>query len=342
MFSSSSFKAMLRETDHWVDREEPERQRRDPRPPRLGQRTPAPARRGNGVAPPAADGVEVSHDFGCDGSVAQDVVYVVALDDTIPPDPTWSRLHRWVDDAVKTLQPRPVKVHCELFIPPTENEQCCHFSTYLGADGADFTSAWRDEANFRYYIDGPQTGHWHAVPVYGGRGFARSVRALASTARHTPYSVGRYFCSGPPLRVFSSALPDGMHAPAHCATLCARILSRCLPQTNALLHPSAWYGPSTLFEELAAPARMAAQAETWSGATRGTTFDQTQALATLLRGRAVDCCALNDAQCSGATAALTHQLMAERRSGNDTSSLQRELAVALFRWSQVVRKPERR
>jgi hypothetical protein len=335
---------MLEKTDRWTggrDERDERDERFDPRPLRRPAGTACPPPR-LPLAQAHAQAHGEAHDFDVDGGVAQDVVYVVALDDSIPPDPTWSTLHRWVDGAVKTLQPKPVKVHCELFIPPSEEGQCCHFSTYLGADGADFTSAWREEANFRYYIDGPQTGHWHAVPVYGGRGFARSVRALASTARHAPYSIGRYVCSSPPLRVFSDALPDGIHAPAHCATLCARILKRCMPQTSTLGHSSAWYGPSTLFEELTTPQRMAAQAEAWSPTTERTTLDQTQALATLLRGRAVDCCGLTDAQCSGATTALAQKLMAERRSGNDTSSLQRELAVALFRWSQVVRKHHRR
>eukprot|EP00966_Prymnesium_polylepis_P117425 2713991-Prymnesium_polylepis.1 len=50
------------------------------------------------------------------------------------------------------------------------------------------------------------------------------------------------------LRGLSCLLSDKPRSPAHCATLTARVLRRAIK--DRLKHPSAWYGPATLFAEL--------------------------------------------------------------------------------------------
>ena len=40
-------------------------------------------------------------------------------------------------------------------------------------------------------------------------------------------------------------MPDSLHAPAHCATLVARIIKGAC--ADVLTRPAAWYGPSTLY-----------------------------------------------------------------------------------------------
>ena len=76
----------------------------------------------------------------------------------------------------------------------------------------------------------------------------------------TPYPpaflLWQYPMSTWPLRTFAGLVDDSVKAPAHCAALSARILRMAVPETAALAHPSHWYGPSSLYLELATPARM--------------------------------------------------------------------------------------
>lgn len=331
MFSDASFKKLISSSNHWVESEDDavsssSSSTSKRAKPKVKARVSVPA--------PTRTPVQCV----CDGQVETDLVYVVALDDSVQPDPLWSTLHVGIDAIVKKLQPSPVKVHCELWIPPTTKTDCCHYSTYLGSSGANYTNTWRDDENYAYYIDGPQCGHWHAIPVYGGRGFSKTVRAMADTAVHTPYSLARYACSGPPLRALSFVLPNRVSSPAHCATLCARLVDRSLPQHLGLNHWPAYYGPSTLYSELADQSRARRTISAWPKDRGRLRPAHANTLAVLLRGRVADVVGLTDAQCSAATAALAERVTRGRAVGNDTLDMERELAVALFRWSQVARE----
>lgn len=75
----------------------------------------------------------------------------------------------------------------------------------------------------------------------------------------TPYpSFARllnYPLSVPPLRAFAGLIDDRRGTAAHCAALTARILKGGIPELN-VPNSAPWYGPSTLYLELARQSRM--------------------------------------------------------------------------------------
>ena len=276
----------------------------------------------------------ISPDTGCD------VVYVTSLTATTPAGNSWTVWHRALDWAIRVLQPAPTLLHVELFIPPTSDEESCHYSTYLGSTGADYTVKWRHEDNLTYYLDGPQAGAWEAYPVFGPPGFARNVRDAANLARGSPYSVLRYFFSGPPGRALAGLLPHRLRSPGHCATLCARVLRIARPAVQTR-HSDAWYGPSTLAAELRSQENAKLQKELLLAHAQPKA-PVSDVLATLVNGSLESVMALGrgqqcDERCGAATADLARRIVEHGANGADTTSLQKQLAVALFRWSQVAR-----
>jgi hypothetical protein len=135
-------------------------------------------------------------------------------------------------------------------------------------------------------------------------------------------------------------LPDTPSAPAHCATLCARVLRRSLSEQRVLRHCAAYYGPSTLFNELnsvaAAQALHARARAIFEPATLDT--HHTAVLSRLTRGSLQQLRGLTDDECDVVTRHLAQRVVQTRLAGIDATALQRELAVGLFRWSQIVRK----
>tara|TARA_Y100000389_G_scaffold201005_1_gene242695 strand:+ start:30 stop:971 length:942 start_codon:yes stop_codon:yes gene_type:complete len=175
-----------------------------------------------------------------------------------------------VDHAVQFGQPYPAITHCEMWIgeranKPTDDN---HYSTYLGAqEGATWTSGLSDSRRF-YGCGNAVTeditrrmarSSWSAIPIFALNG-AEKLRRECNLHHGTPYPPGvllwQYPMSTWPLRTFSGLVDDRVKAPAHCAALSARILRTALPDTVALAHPSHWYGPSSLYLELATPSRM--------------------------------------------------------------------------------------
>ena len=102
---------------------------------------------------------------------------------------------------------------------------------------------------------------WSAIPIFALEG-AEKLRRECNLHHGTPYPPGfllwQYPMSTWPLRAFSGLVDDRINTPAHCAALAARILRTALPTTYAMEHPSHWYGPSSLYLELATPTRMEA------------------------------------------------------------------------------------
>jgi hypothetical protein len=188
--------------------------------------------------------------------------------DKTAEDATW--LEALVDHTVQFGQPYPAITHCEMWIgerasmPADDN----HFSTYLGAsEGAMWTSGLSDSARF-YGCNQPTDedltrrmarSSWSAIPIFAVDG-AQRLRRECNLHAGTPYPpsflLWQYPMSTWPLRAFSGLVDDKMNAPAHCAALSARILRTTLPETHTLEHPSHWYGPSSLYLELASPMRM--------------------------------------------------------------------------------------
>jgi hypothetical protein len=181
------------------------------------------------------------------------VALMVMKADATSKDATWSEA--LVDYTVQFGQPYPAVTHVELWIGdrPTEPAEDNHFSTYLGAKrGALWTSGLTDSKKFY------SSTAWSAIPIFASD-VERRMRSECNLHCGTPYppvaTLWQYPMSIWPLRGLSGFLDDRINAPAHCAALSARILRSALPEI-ALLQPSHWYGPSSLYLELSAPERM--------------------------------------------------------------------------------------
>ena len=184
----------------------------------------------------------------------------------------WRRYERLLDTAVQMAQPAPAMTHVELLVPPSHPDDDMHFATYLGGE-AQWGRA--RTGNKQFYLDPNGNGNsWRAVPILG-HDVARRLRAECDKAdaehAQTPYGpVWRLFnypFSVPPGRVVAWMLDDEVGSPAHCASLTARCLRRALPELQ-LPRPSAWYGPSTLYLELARESRVRSSSHAVSSATR--------------------------------------------------------------------------
>ena len=187
---------------------------------------------------------------------------------------TWGKA--FLDRAVQLGQPYPAITHCEMWVGEragTAKNNGNHFSTYLGSKkGAMWTEGLSDSPGF-YACSQPvnetvtrRTARtsWSAIPIFALDG-AKKLRRECNLHSKTPYPPGfllwQYPMSTWPLRAFAGFVDDRINSPAHCAALSARILRTALPTNYALEHPSHWYGPSSLYLELATPMRMEAAYE---------------------------------------------------------------------------------
>lgn len=184
-------------------------------------------------------------------------VFLMALKGDDAPNQQWSLWDRFIHFAVRTFQPNPVFTHVELFVPPdlhatNVNGTNVHFSTYNGQ-----RASWgeRYEQDPTFYT-GFNFDKWIAIPVRGDGAVSRlRAECEQEVQKETPYSLLGYLFSVPPLRALASIRRNGVGAPAHCAALTARVLSRAIKDLN-LPCSDAWYGPSTLFSELGKSERM--------------------------------------------------------------------------------------
>ena len=176
----------------------------------------------------------------------------------------------FVDHTVQFGQPYPAITHCEMWVGERAAQagDDNHFSTYLGASGgATWTSGLADSRRFygceravaQDITRRQARSSWSAIPIFAVSG-SEKLRSECRRHHGTPYPpaflLWQYPMSTWPLRAFSGLVDDRINAPAHCAALSARILRTALPQTYTLDHPSHWYGPSSLYLELATPMRM--------------------------------------------------------------------------------------
>ena len=167
-----------------------------------------------------------------------------------------------LDSLVQHMQPSPAITHVEMLIPTTdESGDEMHFSTYLGASGAAWSTGYGDGLDFYLNPDGNGSS-WRAVPVFG-RDAVNRIRAECQDHLDTPYpSMARLFnypFSVPPMRAFASYVDDTRGTAAHCAALTTRILHTCMPELN-IPNAAPWYGPSTLYLEIARQGRMVSYA----------------------------------------------------------------------------------
>lgn len=261
------------------------------------------------------------------------------------PGEEFTLAERTLDTMVQSMQPNPSITHVEMFVPATDasgSDQ--HFSTYLGAAGATWTTGYGD--GLRFYLDPKGNGSsWRAVPVFGHNA-AKRVRAECNLHVDTPYpSMARllnYPFSVPPFRAFAAYLDDSRGKPAHCAALTARILRSCMPELN-VPNSSPWYGPSTLYLEIARQDRMAgyatkARAEA-TVESIAETDDAVASLETLLRGHDNAVRGLSERSVTAATGLACTRCVAASVDGEPAlvRARQKELARVVLRDSWIGR-----
>ena len=256
-----------------------------------------------------------------------DVVFAVFLEPHKPalghaPPGPFDRLLSFV---VTQFQPSPVMVHVELVVPcAVGSAQPVSFATYIGSK-----SGWQKDQrrNAEYYL-GTTANKWRAVPVLGNH-VARAVRSACDECNNVDYCLFRYISAVWGVRQVASLIPDDTRAPAHCATLTARVLR--MGTTGILKHASPWYGPSTLYAELCGELKeraVAPESTTMGG-------DVSMQVEKLLRQRDEDVVAMQHYEYLNAIRALTLKTLDVDAIKDPEMAVmaQKNLANALFRWS---------
>jgi len=261
---------------------------------------------------------------------ACDVVYAVFLEPAPARDPRWSSLECAIDTAVRLFQPTPTFAHCELLVPPVPADEGLrtNFATYFGRK-----SAWQTDKldSYSYYLV-ENAGRWRAVPIFQANAGAK-LRNEADMELGVEYSLSRYLSAVPPGRWLAGMVADRRRSPAHCATLTARVLRNSAVYSPA--HTSAWYGPSTLYQELTHVATWKAErmgAAAWEGMPLQTAHHVESLLRGVMASETVH--EVGDHGCMEAVRALTMRACnALVRSDDVTQRLtQQQLATALLRW----------
>lgn len=153
-----------------------------------------------------------------------------------------------LDRLVYAVQQEPKVAHVELLLLDSDGleHDKSFFTTYIGAN-----------ADWRTFDDFYKNRRWRALPVPLGRDAIRCARAVCNDERGAPYSLAQYFSAWSP-RIAANFVSTGgsVQSPAHCASLCARIMQTLAVRTATPLpvglidHPST-YTPSRLFVEVA-------------------------------------------------------------------------------------------
>jgi len=234
--------------------------------------------------------------------------------------------------AIRWFQPDPVMSHCELVVPPlpASDGHYTNFATYLGRK-----SGWQNEANdsFNYYLV-DNAPRWRAVPVFASNA-STVVREECCKQIDVEYSLARYIMSAAPFRVFAPLMSAERDAPAHCATLAARVLRKALAGPEAPKEVAAWYGPSTLYLELQSHAAVRGH-QMGALAFDAMTDEQALAVERLLRAPLESDAVreMGDDACLSAINALTMRACNALIGGDEVSQTltQKQLATALLRW----------
>ena len=259
-----------------------------------------------------------------------DVVYAMFLEPTQLADPRWSTLECAIDKAVRVFQPTPALAHCEMLVPPVPCEEGLrtNFATYFGRN-----SGWQtDKADgYNYYLV-ENAGRWRAVPIFQLNAGA-AVRNECDMELGVHYSLARYLTAVAPLRWTASLVSDKRRSPAHCATLTARVLKN--SGVYMPLHASAWYGPTTLYQELCHQATWRAErmgADAFSGMPLQTAQNIEQLVRGVMSPRTV--AEVGDAGCLDAVRGLTLKTCAAFSQADEVTQriTQQQLASALLRW----------
>lgn len=274
-----------------------------------------------------------------DGSAALktscDVSYAIFLEPRDDADPNWSTMEWLADEAIRRFSPSPTLAHCELITPPIPNSAGgrVHFATYMGRGGADWQNMRsKDDGISFYLID--NGSRWRALPIFGPNA-AQAVREAAQTNIHAPYSVGMYVTSAKPMRTFANLWSDEPGHMGHCATIAARVLKQA-GMGAGLHHCSAWYSPSSLYNDLSASVgsqladnerqTLSSVTPAKCAATIDTLLHAPMSYATVRD--------LGDTACIDAVRALTLKVCATAEQGDQVAAriAQKQLGTALLRW----------
>lgn len=282
----------------------------------------------------------LSSDAAVKAAEVPETVFLLFLESTDTVDASLGFWERTLNTLIKTMQPNPVLMHVELFIPAIQKGDEVHFSTYLGRHagwGTDFGGAKQAKG---FYL-GTNGSRWRAVPVISTKAIERVRAACQDEALcSTAYSLLGYAFSAPPLRAVAAVRDNAVGAPAHCAALTSRVLTRAIKTLN-LPQSDAWYGPSTLFLELTKKARMTSY-DDYINETRPAvlslpeTDEITLARTALLSGTDEEVERLSTNSCNMAVAEQSRLLIKEQATNKDpvrVVSLEKGLAQMLLRWS---------
>lgn len=260
-----------------------------------------------------------------------DIVFLMCM---LPTTPTqdWSIAQRLIDLAVRTFQPCPSIVHCELFVPPSDAKDKKHFATYIGRKGGWYDG---DRSSDAFYFGASK---WRAIPIAVSHA-ATILRNECNGHCGTPYSLLKYPFSAAPLRAFAGLLPDQNLTSGHCATLSARVLNRALPGVG-LRHPAAWYGPSTLMIEASSGEISGLTKEYLTSRSHSRSVpeeeDVLETINALTRGSDDAVRALSHESCAAAIREMATGVAARFDAEDDdvgSAIAQGQLATAILRWS---------
>ena len=166
------------------------------------------------------------------------------------------------------------------------------------------------------------------VEAAAAREAARKAREACNGSQDVEYSMLRYVSAAACFRGVSAMLPDSPHSPAHCATLVARVLKGAV---GSMLHGSAWYGPASLFSELADQLRQRAPLPSVFQIEPDSLVREQK----LLGGSDAAVGEMGDAEALDAIRILTLKVAAaaHRSDAATQRNLQKQLANGLLRWS---------
>lgn len=217
---------------------------------------------------------------------------------------------------------RPADSNCRFgqHAPFSRVRVCCTSASFREQDRKD---------NEAYYLV-ENANKWRALPVFGPSA-ARLVRESCNKSVGAEYSMLRYATASKVLRGLSSLVADKPKSPAHCATLTARVIRRALG--DKLEHPSAWYGPATLYAALRDELKESRVAPESTHATN----DTATAVHSVLRWSSQELDGLSDEDWLTAIRALTLKTAAAETHGDQAMQklTQKQLATALLRWSVI-------
>lgn len=163
-----------------------------------------------------------------------DVVYLAfheASQKDATPKAVTSRMFNWMVSAFQPTLPCGTIWHTELWIP-SESGAIVPFATYWGErSGWQSLSASKGllsreavESNRKYYLN-HVGNHWLVIPIRRPM-LARRAAELANQACGVPYSYKRYLTASAWGKWAVCCVSATLRAPAHCATLAARVLQR--------------------------------------------------------------------------------------------------------------------